>query len=442
MDRHARAVATVADEWLPFVDDDAQGEARIPVNSPFNPWRFAATEKAKALVQEAIQAVEASETRPRKRRANDQVSFEATVEAILCDLMHHHIDQRPGDGIYVSRSKQLLTAKTRYRPTIYRKVFPDILDKLDAAGWIVQELGTPGKGGSGRRTVIQMSRLLFDKVTSAGVSEIDIGTDNHSEVIILKRPKNPDDYWDQGEVIEYADNEVTNTLRDQMQQINRWLKTADIGTSVGSSDERTLRRIFTNGSFRSGGRLYGGFWQNIKAEERGYSVFIDGENHAELDYGQMGLRVLYGHVGIDPGQGDLYDTPGLGGPVSGKLRAGVKMVLNAMIFSSKPITRFPKDTRQLFPKAITIDAVTAAIEERHSSVRHLFYTGTGHRDQFTESQIMVDLLLRLIGEGITALQLHDAVLVAQSKADRTETIMLETFRDHVGIPGIVSRKST
>lgn len=432
----------VADEWLPFVDDEEQGEGRIPVNSSFNPWRFAATEKAKALVQEAIHAIEATETRTRKRRANDQVSFELTVEAVLCDLIHHHINQRPGDGIYVSRSKQLLTANTRYRPSVYSKTFPDILDKLDAADWIVQEVGTPGEGGSGRRTVVQMSCLLFDKVTSAGISDQDIGTANQSEVIILKRSKNSDDYWDQGEVIDYADDEVTNTLRDQMQRINRWLKTADIDTSIGSADERTLRRIFTNNSFTSGGRLYGGFWQTIKAEEREYSVFIEGEDHAELDYGQMGLRILYGCVGIDPGQDDLYDIPGLGGPVSENLRAGVKMVLNAMIFSSKPLSRFPKGTRKFFPKNITIDTITTAIEVRHQAIRHLFYVGYGHQAQFTESQIMVDLLLRLMDEGIVALQLHDAVLVAESKAGRTETIMLETFRERVSIPGVVSRKST
>ncbi|WP_247879110.1 hypothetical protein [Brucella sp. 6810] len=430
-------------------DEQPTGDerTRIPASSPFNPWRIAATKKAKAIVHEAVEAVEAVEERQKKRRAVDQDTFERAVEAVLCDLMHHHLYQRPGDGIYVSRSKQVLTAKPRYRPPVYTKTFRDILDNLDRAEWIVQEVGEQGRGGTGKRTVVLMSRLLFDKMTSAGITGEDIGSDDRSEVIILKRSKNPDNFWDEGEEIEYRDTEVTAVLRDQMQRINCWLKTADIeldrtwitAPNVGSSDERTLRRIFTNGSFTSGGRLYGGFWQTIRANERAGSVFIDGENVAELDYGQMGLRILYGHAGTDPGQDDLYDIPILNIPASGGLRKGIKQVLNAMISASKPLDRFPKGTRQFFLKGISISTVTAAIEDRHAAIRHLFYTGFGHRVQFTESQITVDLLLRLMGEGITALQLHDAVLVAKSKADRTETIMLETFKDHVGIPGQVSR---
>ncbi|UWF58986.1 hypothetical protein [Brucella sp. 2716] len=233
---------------------------RIPASSPFNPWRIAATKKAKAIVHEAVEAVEAVEERQKKRRAVDQGTFERAVEAVLCDLMHHHLYQRPGDGIYVSRSKQVLTAKPRYRPPVYTKTFRDILDNLDRAEWIVQEVGEQGRGGTGKRTVVLMSRLLFDKMTSAGITGEDIGSDDRSEVIILKRSKNPDNFWDEGEEIEYRDTEVTAVLRDQMQRINCWLKTADIeldrtwitAPNVGSSDERTLRRIFTNGSFTSG----------------------------------------------------------------------------------------------------------------------------------------------------------------------------------------------
>jgi len=154
----------------------------------------------------------------------------------------------------------------------------------------------------------------------------------------------------------------------------------------------------------------------------------------------MGLRILYGRVNIDPGPDDLYDIPDLGAPVYGRLREGIKMVLNAMIFSKKPLSRMPKGTRQLFPKGATIGSITSAIENRHPAIRHLFYKGIGHRDQFTESQIMVDLLLRLMDEGVVALQLHNAVLVAESKARKTEVVMLETFMTHVGIAGKVTRE--
>lgn len=56
-----------------ILEDDEQGndsepqeedaETRRYSDMAFNPWRFAATVKAEALVREAVQAVEAAETR-------------------------------------------------------------------------------------------------------------------------------------------------------------------------------------------------------------------------------------------------------------------------------------------------------------------------------------------------------------------------------------------
>jgi hypothetical protein len=99
-----------------------------------------------------------------------------------------------------------------------------------------------------------------------------------------------------------------------MQAINAHLRSADIEVMDGAVDgfRRKLRRIFSNGSFESGGRLYGGFWlEGLKAEERLRSIRIDRQPIVELDYGQCALRILNGIAGAQPPEGDLYAVPGL-----------------------------------------------------------------------------------------------------------------------------------
>jgi hypothetical protein len=85
--------------------------------------------------------------------------------------------------------------------------------------------------------------------------------------------------------------------------------------------------------FDQGGRLYGGFWQNLKTERR-RNIRINGEPVAVLDYGSMFTRLAYAEVGAVPPEGDLYVIPGLEG-----YRSGVKLAMRVRPCSSKPIGR-------------------------------------------------------------------------------------------------------
>ena len=61
--------------------------------------------------------------------------------------------------------------------------------------------------------------------------------------------------------------------------------------------------------FDQGGRLYGGFWQNLKSCRREH-IRIEGEPITVLDYGSMFTRLAYYEVGTVPPEGDLYAIPG------------------------------------------------------------------------------------------------------------------------------------
>ena len=59
-------------------------------------------------------------------------------------------------------------------------------------------------------------------------------------------------------------------------------------TNLSTHQDRSLRRIFTKGCFDHGGRLFGGFWQELSKTARFDGLVINDEDIVELDYGQMG----------------------------------------------------------------------------------------------------------------------------------------------------------
>lgn len=258
-------------------------------------------------------------------------------------------------------------------------------------------------------------------------------SDGQEETIILGRTKH--DFWDEGEIIEYEDTETTRRYRDEMRRINEWLETADIECIDHDATRRRLRRSFTRGRFDSGGRLFGGFWQGLPRATRRECLVIDSEPPTELDYGQMGVRILYGLAGTPtPLNGDLYAIPGFE-----RDREGIKKVMSAMIFANRPLEQKPKGTAKLFNPRIPFADIRDAILRHHAPIAHLFHTGIGHHAQFIESQIMVSVLLSLRELGVVALPIHDAIIVGERHADVAETVMLDAFTTVVGQQGIVSR---
>lgn len=95
---------------------EAEDEER---DQPFNAHRFAASEGSKAIVAEAVQLLRNCEDhfglRRNKRRPKDQETFDLTVDAVLSDVMRHHVLEHAG-GIYITRSNRALGGKSRYRP--------------------------------------------------------------------------------------------------------------------------------------------------------------------------------------------------------------------------------------------------------------------------------------------------------------------------------------
>src|SRR5690349_8480695 len=75
--------------------EQIEDQPQLPTARPFNPWRSAKTERATAVVGDVLNQVQNFEKylkkRQRRRKDADQQAFEATITAVTCDLIHHHL---------------------------------------------------------------------------------------------------------------------------------------------------------------------------------------------------------------------------------------------------------------------------------------------------------------------------------------------------------------
>jgi len=391
-------------------------------------------------VRGQLHAYEMHRVRSRARRPKDQLVFERQVEALVCDLAHREIT-KPGAWLAISFSKQVLGRKDRYRPLVLTETLPAIVQHLASPEMefveIVKGLHNPFDATLSRQTVIRAGRRLRERITEGKLALDDFGLDKTQEIVILKDTK--EDHWDTGKWLQYDETAETFSYRNELSHINEWLEEADIeyipsyeSNTVIDTTDRKLRRYFNNNCFAHGGRLFGGFWQHMtRLSRRG--VVIDGKSTITLDYGQMIARILYGHAGAPFLLDDAYRVPNLEG-----YRDGVKKVFSAMLYADRPLVRMPQGCRDLFPTKFSYADVAEKIRKFHYPVAEFLYTGIGPILTYQESKVLLIVLTKLMEQGITALPIHDAVIVAEEHQDLTVRIMLQVFKDVSGVDGLVS----
>lgn len=406
----------------------------------FNPYRRAAGERLALLAAEVGQEVEALEsrlgTRQRRRTEAGRRIFAEQVEAIVCNVGLRHL-MVPGAWVRIGLGKQN-RKRSRYRSPVINETLSPVLGSLEALGMVEAIRGDISD--KTRQTVMRAGPTLLSKLREVPLTYAEFGADLGGEVIELRkeRERKTGTAKAKAEALEYDDDETTRRYRSEMQTINAGLLSADLGlcpeaarkADVCTAD-RTLKRIFTNGSFTQGGRMYGGFWMSLRREDRKV-ITIDGEPAVSLDYSQAGPRILYGLAGASYDGRDAYAVPGY----AGEYRDSIKKLFGAMLNAKKRLTQFPEELKGAF-NGRKVREVVDAVLDHNEEVAHLLFNGVGQTVPFIESQAMVRVLLALREIGVTGLPIHDAVLVPASKVDHARTIMEESFLAVAGVTGRV-----
>jgi hypothetical protein len=370
-------------------------------------------------------------TRTRKRKATPRAGFVLAVECVLCNLIAAR-QSSPQARLAVPLSNSVLRGSPRYRPPVYGQHFHDLIELLHLhLGLIEVEKGYHVRkyGRRKRTTILPTPAFLarFPALTTEATAGTFTRVDPPETIILKDVTKQP---------VNYRDSPTTRQWREEMREINAHLRDADIALVANEAladdagfivrpEVRSLRRIW-NGSWHEGGRLYDGFWQTIPREVRLHVLRIGGEAVANVDFCQFNLRLAYALAGVVPPPGDLYDVTGQDAlrPDWKRLREGRKKITNAMFNVAAPFKGWPgktiEDRRTVaacFPPGTKPSTVISDIRRKHLAIADCFEHGRGLGFMFTEASILVATLLNLLRRGITALPIHDAVLVAESHAE-------------------------
>lgn len=419
-----------------------------------------------AIATDLADRIEAiSPPRQRARRQVDEKNHLALVAALAANIAYAVVAGYAPPLVAVPLRKPD-RKRTRYERKGFRQL-REVVSKLVEAD--VVDLSKSAERGSA--STIEPEPELIAAIRS--LDGLDLASFGHAEgeetIILARTTKDFVTLERESELVDYADTPDTIQFREEMARINAYLAAADIRYEGQRRDQnnrlldpsprtRFLHRTFSipapakkrgqdlppvtdaDKRFDRGGRLYhrGIFWQGLGKDLRQH-IRIDGEPTAYLDFSSMYLRLALLSVDVEPPAGDLYRR--IAGIETEAHRDGIKKVLNAMLFRKGELMRLPRGTRDLLPEALrSAGAVGGAIKGAFPELAGVFGTRQGFELTFTESRILVAALLRLNGRGITALPIHDGMMVAASRADEAKALIDAVTLETVGFMLPLARK--
>ena len=207
-------------------------------------------------------------------------------------------------------------------------------------------------------------------------------------------------------------------------------------------DQRSLYRVFNDPDLQTGGRFYGGWWQNIPREYR-HHLAVNGKRMVELDYSNQHPSILYAQEGAtrpaDCYSGVIKSSLIIDGVAAKDVRNMVKAAFNAMLNSPKPLSRAPTEVK---PSKFGLKwaQVSEAIIAFHEPIAHHFYTGVGLKLQRLDSDIAEQVLLHFAQKQISILPLHDSFLMHHGYEASLEPVMRYAFEEVIGASPKIERK--
>jgi hypothetical protein len=409
----------------------------------FDPQRRAADDELRAVIAALSGHLEMEERRlhlrSRERRDKDRRNFRNATEALACNLLIAAITSTKAT-LGVPRGHGVIWGKGRYRDPIYGQHFLGLIDLLCELGFTEKVThGYRFSKNDKQPTTIRPTRAFKKRMRLNNWKMDAFRQEDAPEILILKPTK---DHDGRAEPIDYNDTKRTAQWRREIARLNEWLRDAPInilshepaasiildnGGQPTEPYRRSLRRIFNNADWQQGGRLFGGFWMTMERSTRFQLLRIMDEPVVNVDFGSLFPRLAYVRANEAQPEGDLYDITG-----DGSCRDGWKQLINALLFAERPLKQWPRDTREKLPKNISFQGAITAIKAKHAPIAHLFESGLGFYLMRIESDMLITVVTALFKQGITALPLHDSVLVARSHGDATKEVMETAFGQHTG----------
>lgn len=372
----------------------------------------------------------------RKRPKSSESAFRSLIANFIMAL------QTAGSELIAPRNKRFLKGKSRYQASFM--TYDGVVAMLDAAteaGLIEQEIGS-GKhklicsDTGSMRHIRQATRViptdyLIQRLTpliSLPIHRL-IRRNEDAEVILLRGMR---EGKESGEQVEYIDTPDTERLREEVRRINQHLMKHPFhytGEHRVNLMQDHVVRIFNNGDWQQGGRLYGYWPMNLASDQR-HHLSIDGEPLTDLDFGSCFVALLHVEDGteFDPEAADPFTISGYE-----EHRDIIKQCAYAILNTPKRISRYPEGVIASGSKPpLTWKQMEAVIFDHVPLFRKYSYSNIGPKLMRMESDILIAILLDLIKGGVGFIPMHDGIMVPASKKQLTSNLMLKHYNAITG----------
>ena len=335
-------------------------------------------------------------------------------------------------------------AKTRYNSLHISKKTIVVVNALLRKGYITQDIGIHSKTGEfpPRMSRMRATQKLIDLIIDTyGITEEMVEVHPHRQSIHLR---DYDEEKDKQVDIKYHDTPEIKRMRDELYAYNNLLRGTFVdiphfpeeGVFSGKKkraikinrSDKFVQRIFIWGSWDTGGRFYGGWWQRLPGMWR-QRIRINDEPVAELDYSGLHIIMLYALEGIDYWKAikeDPYQL-GKGSEPSKRLRDLLKVILLTIINAETPetaikavrweVNKDPKEFGWVKEEGLKIEEIVEQFQEYHEKISRHFSSGFGITLQNADSRMAELVIKEFTSRGIPILCVHDSFVVQSQHED-------------------------
>jgi hypothetical protein len=441
---------------------------RLSNSRPLDVQKISSYPQVKAVMDQLFSELE----KDGKVNLRNADKLKRHLQTLILDLYNAHCyDSR----MYISYSRN----KMKYLPgTRLHKLFIRysmvvmVTDFLIQHGYIEHEKHRHAKEGSGMRSYQSRMRAttkLIDLIESKGIVPGMVESEpDDTKLVILRGPK-----VEKGKPapeIAYQDTPETLLMKDNLKLINANNRKHAIllympDTDIKSLSQRmnkdpdrepldftrkNLRRVFSNGSWRQGGRFYGGWWQGVPREFREF-IRINDKDVVECDFSGMHINMLYAWEKLLVPEGDVYHLDGYSKNktfrdfvkrlllimVNAENRDKARKAIQKEVVYEKKL-RLPEEVKStagndLFP-------LMDALAQKHTAISQYFCTGKGIDLQYYDSVIAEKVMLHFARMARAILPLHDSFIMHHGLELELQEAMNGAFRDLFGVDSKVDIK--
>lgn len=431
---------------------------------PIDVHRWSDYPEVDVMVNRVVGELEAVIPDQLKRNRNKYVN---NVKVVLLDL---YVAFLQGDDMWIGFPRKRANQQNlRFRKLhISGLMIMRVIDSLEELGYVRTVMGQKfythdrKSNKTGKQSRAQATTKLVSLMANYDINDRMISS-SHDEIYLRKKVG-----AGRKQDVDIVDTMQTEKLRAEVRLVNECLAQADIRLNLsagnlvrlqhrmgwrrknfrlelhGTTYRRVYNQIGDDPEFRFGGRWYGHWCLSIPSEYRTF-ITINGEQTVELDYSGMHIRMLYDLESKSQPAGDMYSYPGCN---SGKkARVVRKIILQTIINAdSKPkaylgAEKAIRDATDL-PAVNKWDVIDIAnkLMCRHNAIKASFCSGAGLGLQHHDAEIVRDVMLDLVREGIPCLPVHDSVIVGASHEKRLRELMEQHYGCRMGAKPVIDRK--